>query len=46
MGYKIMILEQPAQLKQKEVPYILVETCKGWDEWTKTHTVDQIDASI
>ncbi|KAH6717434.1 Cupredoxin [Leptodontidium sp. MPI-SDFR-AT-0119] len=46
MGYNIMILEQPAKLKQKKLPAILDKTCKDWNKWTGNHTVDQIDAGI
>ncbi|AEO62602.1 uncharacterized protein THITE_2040998, partial [Thermothielavioides terrestris NRRL 8126] len=46
MGFTIVLLEQPAELARTQVPFVMRETCEGWDRWSKTHVVDQIDAGI
>ncbi|KAI0415068.1 multicopper oxidase [Xylaria grammica] len=46
MGLNIGILERPAELAKKQVPFVIDQTCDNWDRWTKTHVVDQVDAGI
>ncbi|KAI2624506.1 multicopper oxidase [Xylaria nigripes] len=46
MGLNIGILEQPRQLANTEIPFIMDQTCVDWKNWTSTHVVDQIDAGI
>ncbi|KHN94902.1 laccase-1 precursor [Metarhizium album ARSEF 1941] len=46
MGYNIMILERPTELAKTPIPFVMDETCSGWEKWTSTHVVDQIDSGI
>ncbi|KAI2627257.1 multicopper oxidase [Hypomontagnella submonticulosa] len=46
MGFNILFLEQPAELRRTPIPYVMDQTCVDWKAWTKTHVVDQIDSGI
>jgi len=46
MGYTMNILERPMEITEMEIPYVMAQTCKDWDEWSRSHVVDQIDSGI
>ena len=47
-GLYINAMERPKDIVGKggELAKVLNETCKGWDDYTKTHVVDQIDSGL
>ncbi|PSR80685.1 Cupredoxin [Coniella lustricola] len=46
MGLNIVILEEPEAVDGARAEEVVAETCTGWDQWTMSNTVDQIDAGI
>ncbi len=34
------------EITEMEIPYVMAQTCKDWDEWSRSHVVDQIDSGI
>lgn len=46
MGFNMVFLERPLDLAKTEVPFVINQTCVDWEQWTKNHVVDQIDAGI
>jgi FtsP/CotA-like multicopper oxidase with cupredoxin domain len=45
-GLYANILERPADIKQKQIPQVLAQTCRDWAAYTKTDVVDQIDSGL
>ena len=45
-GLYLNMLEQGSDLQKVELPPIVSENCKAWDEFSSTHKVDQIDSGL
>jgi FtsP/CotA-like multicopper oxidase with cupredoxin domain len=45
-GFLIQILERPDDVKKLDIPGAFDQTCKDWDEWTKTNAPGEIDSGL
>lgn len=46
MGMSLNIMERPDEIRQREIPMVMVQTCRLWEEYSSRNVVEQIDAGI
>lgn len=46
MGMSLNIMERPDEIKQRQIPMVMAQTCRDWDAYSSKNVVEQIDAGI
>ncbi|PNS15351.1 Iron transport multicopper oxidase [Sphaceloma murrayae] len=45
-GLYVNILERPREIREREIPMVMAQTCRDWWRWTRHNVVDQIDSGL
>lgn len=45
-GMLINTLERPDLVRQRQIPYVMAQTCRDWANFSGTNLVDQIDSGL
>ncbi|CAK39469.1 uncharacterized protein An07g05530 [Aspergillus niger] len=46
VGFVISILEHPEKIDKTSIPDSLSQTCRGWNDFSNTNFVDEIDSGL
>ncbi|PSK56592.1 Iron transport multicopper oxidase [Elsinoe australis] len=45
-GLYVNVMERPKDIREREIPMVMAQTCRDWWKWTRTNVVDQIDSGL
>lgn len=45
-GLYINIMERPKDIRNREIPMVMQQTCRDWQAYTQRAVVDQIDSGL
>ena len=45
-GQYVNLLEHPDEIAQTDISGVVGQTCQSWDDWSSTHTVNQLDSGL
>ena len=46
IGLYTNLLVRPEEIKQKQIPSVMAQTCRNWAKYKKSHVVEQIDSGL
>lgn len=45
-GLYMSLMERPGELRERQIPDVMAQTCRDWESWTSRNVVDQIDSGL